>query len=138
MLPAMWGENVNSEVCLGSFLHWWGVHATPKEQEACSELYIIIHYDGEEHGTCGCVSLPGCTAEGGRRLPERRCAEPGCARCLNGWGGYRFNWIHPAWSCANVVPGSPKHVQQQQLGECSGFHCRLHQCCFRSGCNVVR
>ena len=39
----------------------------------------------------------------GLEVVEVPCVESNCNRCLSGRGGFRFNWVHPAWTSAGAV-----------------------------------
>ena len=63
-------------------------------------LYMIVHCHEPTVDVGGQVIRPQEIHPPG--LPTQPCTAQGCARCLEGRGGYEFKWYHPRWRTARA------------------------------------
>ena len=90
---------VDSQAMLSAFLAYRG-RCTGEAHAQLDHLYMIVHRHEPTVVVGGQVIRPQEIHPPG--LPTQPCTAQGCARCLEGRGGYQFKWYHPRWRAAYV------------------------------------
>ena len=82
----------DSMAMLGAYFEY---HRTlgPNDVKACcfTDLYMVVHRPDDTPAPA--IRLSGQFVH----IPTRLCDTPGCRRCAEGIGGYKFRWYHIAW-----------------------------------------
>ena len=88
--PRLSSKPVLSDFNYARFLSWLA-ETTPEEADTALQV-VVVTYHRDWFGWPDHIPMRGSL------LRVRHCSEHNCSRCKEGQGGYRFQWIHPAWT----------------------------------------
>jgi len=117
-LEPTWVEKVLSDFNLQMFNEW--ARSNPAAAKDMRHRLILLRHRFVNPAGLEVTDIP---LPGG--IPEWRCVEDGCARCLHGQGGYRFWWACALWTprmcmgCPALEPGGSHPLEPHRRRACA-------------------